>query len=300
MNRFFLPFVTLVAIGTLTLPAQAGDETFQINVSATIANTKNDKQLDTTSTTGGFKYYLSPVALNKNQPYGEAEFLQRSSNLIVRATSTSYVDNTFERTRYGGYGFAGTVYFGDWYIGGSTSSSDFTLRSKANNSRSYAINDESSSVGIGFYFLPLSTLSYYRSQSGVSYSPSNGLAAVPEIKTTTDALAIKTLLSLQNDQFLVLDGSWTRSNREQTLTESNKIVQVGGAFYLNPKMHLNLGYSKNTGDFAASEGNRISYGVGFTTNHRLLFSIQATKFTAKNSGVGYDASSLLTSVQYRF
>lgn len=300
MNRYLLLTTAFCAIGTVALPAQADGDTFQINVGTAIANNKNDNKLDTTSTTGYFKYFLSPVAIDQNQPYGEAEFIQRASNLIVRGTSTSYEDKNSEKTRYGGYGFDGVIYYRDWFLSGSSFSNDFTIRSKANNSRSYAINDASSAVGIGFYFLPLSTLAYSRSQAGASYSPSNGLAAILDIKNTSDALAVKTLLSLQNGQSLGLQGSWTRSNREQTLNESNKIVQVDGAYYLNPKMYLNLGYSKNTGDRAESEGNRISYGVGFTTNYRLLFLVQATKFSAKNSGIGFDSSSLQASAQYRF
>lgn len=300
MNYFFLSSVALCAIGALSLPAQADGETFQINVGTAIANNKKDNQLDTTATTGNFQYFLSPVAIDKNQPFGEAAFIQRVSNFGANATSISYEDKTYERAHYGSYGFGGIVYLGDLYLSGSTSTTNPTLRMKTDTSKSQVIDASTNSLSIGFYFLPLSNLTYSRSETSQNYTASKGLGAIPEVKIASDSFAIRTLLLLQDSKALTLNGSWTKSNREQTLNESNKIVEVGGQYYPNPKIFFGVGYRKNSGDNASSEGNQISYGVGFTTNNRLLFAIQANKFSAKYSGVGFDSSSLQASAQYRF
>jgi len=299
-NRYFFSSVALFAISTFTMSALANEDTYQIEFNASSANRDNDNKLNMTENSLGFKYFISPVALDKDQPFGEAEFLQRSSYLFASSSSLTYEDISSEKTRYGSYNFGGRVYLGDWYIAGGTSSTDLTTRSKSNNSQSYAITGSSNSLGVGFYFLPLSSLTYSRSESATSYSPSQGLSSVAEIKDVRDTLSLKTLLNLQNNQTLVLNGSWTQVNREQTLKEVNKIVDISGQYYPNPKTYFLVGYSINSGDRASSEGNQISYGVGFTTNHRLLFNVIATKFSAKNSGVGYDESSLRASVDYRF
>jgi len=299
-NRYFFSSVALFAISTFTMPVLANEDTYQIEFNASSANSDNDNKLNTTVNSLGFNYFISPVALDKDQPFGEAEFLQRSSNLYTSSGSLTYEDKYFEKTRYGSYSFGGRVYFGDWYITGGTSSRDLTLRIKSNNSHSYAITDGSNSLGVGFYFLPLSTLTYTRSEGAISQSPSQGLSSVAEIKDVRDTLSLKTLLNLQNNQTLVLNGSWAQDNREQTLKEVNKIVDIRGQYYPNPKTYFLVGYLQNSGDRTSSEGNQISYGVGFTTNHRLLFNVMATKFSAKNSGVGYDESSFRASVDYRF
>lgn len=300
MNHYLLSITAFCAIFVFAMPVQADVGTFQIDFGATVANNKNDNQLDTSAKTGQIQYFFSPVVLDKNQPFGEAAFIQRIGNLGAAASSLSYEDKSYERANYGGYSFNGAVYSGDLFLMGSTTNNNPTLRAKTDTSKSQVIDASNNSLSIGFYFLPLSTIAYSRSETSQNYTPSQGAIKIPEVKATSDAISIKTLLSLKNGQSLVLNGSWTRTNREHTLNENNKIVQVGGAYYLNPQMYLNLGHLKNSGDNASSEGNQISYGLGFTTDHRLLFSIQATKFTAKNSGVGFDSSSLQTSVHYRF
>lgn len=300
MNRYLLSITAFWAVATFTMPVHADVETFQVNFGVTRANSKNDNQLNTTATTGNFHYFLSPVAINKNQPVGEAAFIQRVSNFGANATSISYEDKTYERAHYGGYGFGGIIYSGDWYLSGATSSNNSTFRAKTDTSKSLVTDASSNALSVGFYFMPLSTVTYSRSEATQNYTFSQGFRTIPEAKTTNDSFAIRTLLLLQDSKALTLNGSWTKSNREQTFIESNKIIEAGGQYYPNPKIYFGVGYRKNSGDNASSEGNQISYGVGFTTNHRLLFSIQATKFTASNSGVGFDSSSLQASAHYRF
>lgn len=288
----------LLATVSLTLAATtlyAQSNTYQFEAAYQNLSSSVDDGTKQSGNQFSGKYYLNPVSITAGAPLFELEFLQRASNIAVSYAQVNYEDTNVASTNIDVPQLAGKLYLNNVILGVSTSPWNKDIPLKAGGFR--GTNTNTINYEIGYFVMPNTSVSYINGNSKATYSANAGLN---DLTITTNGLSSRTLMQISGGQHLAFTLTYNQINRKQTTSQDN--TEYGGSlrYYPQSKMYLDVGYKENSGNYANSVGNTLSFGAGYAITPRLGLTLTSDKFTASNNSLKASGTTTVLAAGYRF
>jgi hypothetical protein len=287
----------VVALATTNLYAQ---ETYNVEAIASANNLSVDDQSKQTQTQIGANYYLTPIKMDKSQPFAELDFLQKANSIGLVYANVGLESANIANTTITPLAIIGQFYIDNLILGFSNSNWSTDLKSKTNTANYYGTKYTNTGINIGYYVTPETAVTFTNRRAGYSYTPSAGVTALKDANYTTNSITSQTVMSMGGSQFLRFGLQYNQITREQTLSEKNNEYGVSLRYYPDTKYYVEGGYLANTGDLASAKGKTLSAGAGIQFTPRFGVLLSTAKFTGDVSTELSSSTSTTLTAGYRF
>lgn len=271
-----------VALTTATFAA----ETYSVEAAARYNTFKKEEDnLKTTSSIAQGTYYFKPITIDSAQPFFEQEFLQRSSGITLKGTVFKAEDNNFAKTTAYPVNASGKFYL-DKFVAGLS----YTYQAKKNfgykdttTNIHQEVSGNGSQLSLGYFVTQNTSLSYVHGQSvtkRTDISTDGTRDPLSNYNWKLNGIASHTVYNLTGSQWLVADLGYYQIKQEMDPpSEKNREYSVSLSYYPFPKLYLQGGYIRNTGENQADKGRTASLGLGYLITQRLGVLLSSYKFT---------------------
>ena len=283
--------------------AQSESEgTYQYEVGALYSKTTDVSGLSNSLSGVGGNYYFKPVQLNVDEPAFEHEFVQRVSNIGLQYGSGNLSTSSIASTNFPNFDFNGSFYLGDLIVAIDYTAFSKSFPLKSNTSYAYKINETQTSLALGYFVLPKSSLALEYTSQNATYSRNTAsITSLNDLKNTTTSIVSKTIFdNVAGAKFIVLNVNAQLLSYQQTSSYTEHAYGFNVSYYPIKNAYALFGYSTEKGSDISNIGNEVSAGLGYEITPRFAVSLLGNNFNASNSTAGYNSQSRQALVTYRF
>jgi len=261
---------------------QASEAAYNVEAGVLSSRLRNDDQTAMGTFALGATFYPSPVRFDPAQPFAELDFLQKASQFTLIQTSYSFSGSqVIADTTATDLMFDGLVYLDRLALGFTHSTGSMMLSPVGANWMGYDVSTTSTTLRVGYRWLPQTQINLAHGQSVDTYSGPSGWPAISDDRLSWNRLSIRSVATLNNGRFLVIDLEGKQKDRTQGSTRAS--TQALGAqlrAYPSPNLYLEAGLNQESGDPSNTTGRTLSYGAGVSLSNRLILQVYGSKFTA--------------------
>ena len=246
-------------------------------------------------------YYFKPVEVDDSQPFTELSFLQRTSHLGISYSNTDREMEQWSTTTLQPLRVYGNLYVGDFFLLASHSVLPDTVITKTTLNQSWNYANTQTTLHLGYFVLPSTSLSLTHSQSVSSQASIAGSAQVNDKTTISNGLNVHTVHSLSKQDAIAADIFISRiSNSDSSTPGDNTAYGFGVRYFPAMNWYLQGGYASNDGDSTNARGNTLNWGAGYQFNTQLGLLFNASHFMTSDNAAGSDRSTSQLALTYRF
>jgi len=246
-------------------------------------------------------YYFKPVVMDDSQPFTELSFLQRTSHVGISYTNTDREMSQWSTTTLKPLMFSGNWYVGDFFLSASHNALPETLITKTTLNQSWNYARTQTSIHLGYFVLPSTSLSLTHSQSVTSQSSVAGSDPFNDKTTTSNGLNVHTVRSLNTQDAIAADIFISRiSNTDGATSGGNTAYGFNVKYFPAMNWYLQGGYATNDGDSTNGRGNTLAWGAGYQFNPQLGLLFGTSQFMVSDDSAGSDRSTAQLTLTYRF
>lgn len=276
-------------------------ETYNVEAGAQYYKMSNDANSKINMTAVGGTYYLKPITIDASQPFAELDVLQKTSGVSVNFMNMNVETADLASTTVTPIQLKGTFYVENFVLSFSNYSYDKNFNVKSNPINYYDIKSTSTDVGVGYWVISNTVVSFTSAKSDSSYVRStSSLANIKDLNVTTNSVTSHTITSLGATQSLVFDLAYRQIKVNQSTTKNNTEYAGKVRYYPEVKYFFEGGYTINNGDMVGNKGKTFMVGAGYSFTPRLVVLVTTEKFNADDSSSKGSSTTSTVSAGFRF
>jgi len=274
-------------------------ETYSFETLAESYNSSVDNGTSLTYMRYSGRYYFKPITINDSEPFAELDLLQRASSISIAYADGNLETSSLSKDNIKPVTVTGTFIVDDFILAlaNTTWNKHFTLTKYP--AYYYGIDSKTTTVGIGYFVTPKTSLVALNTKNNYGYSTDIG-TSLTDKTVTTNSLNLHSIQSFEKNNSLVLDLIYSQIKSEQTSTDVNNEYYISAKYYPTPKYYFSTAYTMNTGDDASSKGKTIELGLGYQITPRFGVLLSTSKFYVDDTSQDTNEKITTVTVGYRF
>ena len=261
---------------------QAGESAYSVEAGMLSSTLRSDDRTTAGTLAIGATLYTTPVRFEPNHPFGELDFLQQASQFTLMHSSYSYGGSpVIADTTATDLMFDGLMYLDRLALGLAQSTGGMKLSPIGMGSAGYDVSTTSTTLRIGYRWLPQTQLNLALGQTVDTYSGPSGWPVINDYQLNWNKLSIHNVALLDNGHALVVDLGLKRKTRMQgSANASTQALSAQFRAYPSPDLYIEAGLNQESGDSSGTTGRTLSYGAGLSLSNLLILQVFGSKFTA--------------------